>query len=185
MKTEIVEYKDSGTTFRGYLAYNENEKRSGKRPGVLVMPVPTGLGDHAKERAERLARLGYIALAGDPYGNGTTVHTAQEAMKLAMPPLDDPAKLRHLGHLALNKLMSLPQTDPSKLAEIGFSMGGSLGLELARDGAPLAAVAVFHAGLQTKSPAEPGKVKAKILVQTGADDPIVPFDQIKAFAKKR
>jgi hypothetical protein len=84
----------------------------------------------------------------------------------------------------LNKLMSLPETDTSKLAEIGFSMGGSFGLELARDGAPLAAVAAFHAGLQTKSPAEPGKVKAKILEQTGADDPLVPFDQIKAFEEE-
>ena len=36
MKTETVEYKDGDVTLRGYLAYDD--KKSGKRPGVLVMP---------------------------------------------------------------------------------------------------------------------------------------------------
>ena len=68
MKTETIEYKDGDVTLRGYLAYDE--KKSGKRPGVLVMPEAFGLGEHAKKRAERLAELGYVAFAGDPYGNG-------------------------------------------------------------------------------------------------------------------
>ena len=39
----------------------------------------------------------------------------------------------------------------------------------------------FHSGLQTQKPAEPGKLKAKILVNTGVDDPMVHFDVVKAF----
>ena len=55
MKTETIEYKDGDVTLRGYLAYDD--KKSGKRPGVLVMPEAFGLGEHAKKRAERLQSL--------------------------------------------------------------------------------------------------------------------------------
>src|ERR1700719_129460 len=179
MKTETIEYKDGDVTCRGYLAYDET--KSGKRPGILVMPEALGLGTHAKSRAERLAQLGYVALAGDPYGNGLELAPVQEAIKLATDLFADTAKARNRVRVALDKLASLPQVDASKLAEIGFCMGGTFGLEPARDGAPLKGVVTFHSGLQTQRPAEPGKMKTKILVNTGADDPMIPFEQVNAF----
>jgi dienelactone hydrolase len=179
MKTETIEYKDGDVTLRGYLAYDET--KSGKRPGILVMPEALGLGSHAKQRAERLAQLGYVAFAGDPYGNGLELATVEEAIKLATELFSDTAKARKRVRVALDKLASLPQVDASRLAEIGFCMGGTFGLELARDGAPLKGVVTFHSGLQTQRPAEPGKVTAKILVNTGADDPMVPSEAVKAF----
>jgi hypothetical protein len=64
MKTESIEYQDGDLVLRGFLAYDDTQ--SGRRPGVLVMPGGFGLGANAKSRAEKLARLGYVALAGDP-----------------------------------------------------------------------------------------------------------------------
>ncbi|HLX38604.1 MAG TPA: dienelactone hydrolase family protein [Candidatus Binataceae bacterium] len=182
MKTETIEYKDGDVTCRGYLAYDET--KTGKRPGILVMPEALGLGTHAKSRAERLAQLGYVALAGDPYGGGKEYATVQEAIKSATELMSDPVKTRSRARAALDKLASLPQVDSSKLAEIGFCMGGTFGLELARDGAPLKGVVTFHSGLQTQKPAEPGKIKAKILINTGADDPMVQSDVVKAFQEE-
>ncbi len=179
MKTETIEYKDGDVTLRGYLAFDD--KKSGKRPGVLVMPEAFGLGEHAKKRAERLAELGYVAFAGDPYGNGIELANLQEAMKHAGPLFADPTKLRKRGRVALDHLASVPQTDASRLAAIGFCMGGTFSLELARDGAPLKGIVSFHGGLQTQRPAEVGKVKAKILVCTGADDTLIPVEQVNAF----
>jgi len=179
MKTETVEYKDGDVTLRGYLAFDD--KKSGKRPGVLVMPEAFGLGDHAKKRADRLAELGYVAFAGDPYGNGIELATLPEAMKVAMPLFSDPAKLRKRAHASLDYLASTPHTDPSRLASIGFCMGGTFSLELARDSAALKGIVSFHGGLQTQRPAESGKVKAKILVCTGADDTLIPIEQVNAF----
>ena len=179
MKTETIEYKDGATTCRGFLAYDET--KTGKRPGILVMPEALGLGEHAKQRAQRLAQLGYVAFAGDPYGNGLELATLEEAIKRATELFADPAKLRARGRAALDKLASLPQVDSSRLAEIGFCMGGTFGLELARDGAPLTGVCTFHSGLQTQRPAA-GGLKTKILINTGADDPMVPFEQVKGFA---
>ena len=67
MKTESLEYRDGDVTLRGFLAFDD--RKSGKRPGVLIMPEAFGLGAQAKRRAERLADLGYVALAGEksPY----------------------------------------------------------------------------------------------------------------------
>ena len=179
MKTETIEYKDGDVTLRGYLAFDE--KKSGKRPAVLVMPEALGLGAQAKKRAERLAELGYVALAGDPYGNGLELATVEEAIQLAGKLFADLGKARQRARVALDKLASLPQADPSRMAAIGFCMGGTFGLELARDGAPLKGVVTFHSGLQTQRPAA-DKINAKILINTGADDPMVPFEHVKAFA---
>ena len=88
MKTETHEYKDGDLSLRGYLGYDD--QKSGKRPGVLVMPEAFGLGKHAKTRVERLAQLGYVALGGDPYGNGREIAelpTHRHGIKRA-PPLD-------------------------------------------------------------------------------------------------
>jgi dienelactone hydrolase len=178
MKTETIEYKDGDVTLRGYLAFDE--RKTGKRPGVLVMPEAFGLGAHAKQRAERLAELGYVAFAGDPYGNGIELANLQDAMKHAGPLFADPARLRRRGRAALDYLASVPQTDSGRLAAIGFCMGGTFSLELARDGAPLRGIVSFHGGLQTQRPAEAGKVKAKILVCTGADDTMIPAEQVNA-----
>jgi dienelactone hydrolase len=181
MKTETIEYKDGDVTCRGFLAYDDALKT--KRPGILVMPEALGLGEHAREKARRLVQLGYVAFAGDPYGNGLEVQTIQEAMGHATPLFEDAGKLRQRGRAALDKLASLPQVDTNRLAAIGFCMGGTFALELARAGAPLKAAVGFHAGLQTRQPAT-GPIKTKILVCTGADDTLIPPAQVNAFAEE-
>ncbi len=67
------------------------------------------------------------------------------------------------------------------LAAIGFCLGGFAALELAREGAPLAAAVSFHGLLNTDLPAEHGKVAARILVCHGDADPMVPRSQVIAF----
>jgi len=180
MKTETIEYKDGNVTLRGYLAYDD--QRTGKRPGVLLMPEAFGLGANVKSRAEQLARLGYVALGGDPYGNGEELSDLPEAIKRATAILSDAGTARGRIRAALDKLSSLPQTDSARIAAIGYCMGGALSLEAVRDGAPLRGIVSFHGVLQTGIPAQAGKVKAKILVITGADDPFVPVAQVNAFA---
>jgi dienelactone hydrolase len=182
MKTEACEYKDGDVTLRGYLAYDD--AKAGKRPGIIVMPEAFGLGAQAKRRAEMLAGLGYVALAGDPYGDGVEFTDLQEAIKRAGAIFAEPAKARQRVRVALDKLASLAQVDTTRMASMGYCMGGSLSLELARSGAPLRGVVSFHGGLQTQRPAESGAVKAKVLVCTGADDPFVPHAQVGAFAEE-
>src|SRR5260370_40133565 len=113
MKTETIEYKDGDVTLRGYLAFDE--KKSGKRPAVLVMPEALGLGAHAKKRAERLAGVGYVALAGDPYGDGLELATVAEAVPRAGALFADVGKARHRARVALDQLASFPHCHPRRV----------------------------------------------------------------------
>ena len=68
MKTQTLEYTNGKTKFIGYLAATDGG--AGRRPGIVVFPEAFGLGDHAEKSAERLAQLGYVALAADINGEG-------------------------------------------------------------------------------------------------------------------
>jgi len=57
-------------------------------------------------------------------------------------------------------------------------------LDMARAGADLAAVVTSHGALATKTPAQPGKVKARVLVLAGDADPFVPPEQVEAFRQE-
>ena len=179
MRAESLEYKDGDVTLKGFVALDDQSNH--KRPGILVMPEAFGLGKQAKDRALRLASLGYAALAGDPYGNGLEVSDLQEAIKHAGAIREDNTKFRQRIRAGLDALMALPQVDTDRLVVLGYCMGGSCSLEMARDGAPLKGVVSFHGALETQGPAEPGKVQAKVLVCHGADDPFVPVEHVTAF----
>jgi dienelactone hydrolase len=180
MKTQTIEYKDGDLGLRGHLAYDD--QKSGKRPGILVIPEGLGLGGHAKRRAEQLTELGYVAFAGDPYGDGRVFTSMEDAGKAAYGLMGDAAKFRQRCRAALDQLAARPEVDTNRLAMMGYCMGGAASLELARDGAALRGVVSFHGVLTTQKPAEPGQIKAKILVCNGADDPLAPPEQVVAAA---
>ncbi len=179
MTTKTLTYADGNTTLKGYLAWDET--RPGKRPGVLVMPEAFGLGEGAKTRARMLSDLGYVALAGDPYGDGKEYSDLPTAMVALGALMGDASVLRARVRAGLDTLAALPEVDSTRLAVMGYCMGGTCSLEMARDGAPVRGVVSFHGGLQTQRPAQKGQVKAKVLVCHGADDPLIPAEQVSAF----
>ena len=179
MQTRDIDYADAGVSLRGYLAFDETAKR--QRPGVLVFHEGLGLGDFAMTRARMLAELGYVAFAADMFGERRQARNLQEVATLVGALRSQPDMLRARARAARATLAGLPQVDANRIAAIGFCFGGSVVLELARDGADLKAVVSFHGALATQMPATPGKVRASVLVLTGADDPLAPPDQVKAF----
>ena len=68
VKSKEITYKDGNVECRGYLAWDDAV--AGARPGVLVVHEWWGLNDYARERAQMLAKEGYIAFACDMYGEG-------------------------------------------------------------------------------------------------------------------
>ena len=179
MVTQTVEYRQDGTVMRGFLAYDDALK--GKRPGVLVVHEWWGLNDFARERALKLAGLGYVALAADMYGGGATTGDREEAGRLAGALRGNPDLLRARAQAALKVLTADPRVDPKRLAAIGFCFGGTTVLELAYSGADLAGVVSFHGGLPRPLPGDLKGIKARILVLHGADDPHVAPADITAF----
>jgi len=178
MQTRDVDYRCEQANLRGYLAWNDSAE---PQPGILVFHEGLGLGDFAMERVRRLAGLGYVALAADMFGERRQARNLQEVATLVGGLRAEPEKLRARGRAALETLAALPQVDARRLGAIGFCFGGSVVLELARAGADLRAVVSFHGVLGTQMPALSGKVKASVLVCTGADDPLAPPDQVAEF----
>jgi dienelactone hydrolase len=179
MQTHDIDYRCEAVNLRGYLAFDETAHA--RRPGVLVFHEGLGLGDFAMARARKIAELGYVALAADIFGDRRQARNLREVADLVGGLRNEPQTLRARGRAALATLAALPQVDANRLGAIGFCFGGSVVLELARDGADLAAVVSFHGGLATKMPAAAGNVRARVLVCAGADDPLAPPEQVRAF----
>lgn len=182
VKTTLVEYKHGDTVLEGLLAWDD--ALPGKRPGVLVVHEWWGRNDYIRSRAEKLAALGYVAFALDMYGKGVVAKDPKEAGALAGKIRGDGALMRERAAAGLDVLRKDERVDAKKIAAIGYCFGGTVALELARSGADLAGVVSFHGGLGTKAPAEKGKVKAKVLVLHGADDPHVPVADVTAFEEE-
>ena len=180
MKTETLEYRDGGTVCHGFLATPDG---SDKRPGILIVHEAPGLDDHPKRRAQMLAELGYVALAADMYGGGKVV-MGEETMKTMAPFRENRALARTRARAALDALAKVARADAGRLGAMGYCFGGYVVLELARSGAPLKGVVSFHGLLDAANPDDARNVKAKILVCTGADDPLVPPDQVQGFEKE-
>ena len=182
MKTQDIAYTVGGQRYVGYLAVDD--AKAGARPGVLVGPEGGGLVDLTKSIARRLAQAGYVAFAMDYYGDGKPLADMNQVMTRLGPWMADPTSIRAIASEALGVLASQAQTDPARLAAIGYCFGGTTALELARSGADLKAVVGLHSGLATARPQDAGAIRAKILTCIGADDPIIPAEQRLAFEKE-
>jgi dienelactone hydrolase len=175
MELDPLEYDDGGTRLSGLLARPPGLARA----AVLVFPTIMNPTPAVENKARNLAQAGYLALIADFYGR--TPSNFDEARALAAAIRPDPLAYRRRLKAGLRALATLPAAEGLPLASIGFCMGGQAALELARDGAPLAAVVSFHGLLDTGLPAEPGQITARILVCHGDADPMVPRSQVLAF----
>ncbi len=183
VKTEEIVYKVGDAEFKGYLCYDDAV--TDRRPGVLVCHEWWGCNEYAQQRAKRLADSGYVAFALDMYGKGATTSDPKQAGELAGKLYADPAALRDRAVAGLKVLSGSNRVDPERLAAIGYCMGGTVALELARTGANLKAVTAFHASnITAKDPADNARIKAKVLICHGADDTFVKPGEIDAFVKQ-
>lgn len=175
--SKVVEYKDGDVTLKGYLAYDDAIE--GKRPGVLVVHEWWGLNDYARTRANQLAKLGYVALAADMYGDGKTTTSPDEAGKWATE-VKTSELIRTRSRAALDELAGHSLVAEGKLGAIGYCFGGTTVLELAYSGAPLRGVVSFHGGLVPPKPEEYAGIQAQIAIMHGAADTFVPEEAIKS-----
>jgi dienelactone hydrolase len=182
IKGEEVEYKAGSTVHKGYLVYDDAV--TGKRPGVLVVHEWWGHNEHARHSARKLAEAGYVALALDMYGDGKRADHPDQAGKFAGEVGKNLPLMKSRFGAGMKLLRKQAQVDGKRVAAIGYCFGGSVVLQMAREGENLRGVASFHGGLATEHPAKPGKVKARVLVLNGADDLMVPAEQIAAFKKE-
>ena len=182
MKTELIKYGMGPLTAEGALVYDDSV--SGRRPALLMAPNWMGMTDKAIERGRLVAGDRYVVLVADMYGQGTRPADFGEAAQLANPLRADAAEARMRIRAALDALIAEGNKRDlidNRRAALGFCFGGGNVLELARDGADIAAAVSIHGDLKTAVPAQKGAVKAKLLVTHGAPDPVVPKADRDAF----
>lgn len=177
-----ISYTADGTTLKGWIAYDDAAK--GKRPAVLVVHEWWGLNAYARKRANMLAESGYVALAVDMYGDGRQAQHPDEAGKFVSEIAKNRPVAKARFEAAMDLLRKQQNVDAGKLAAIGYCFGGGVVLNMAREGADLKGVAAFHGGLATDTPAQSGKVKARVRVFTGADDKMIPAAQVEGFKQE-
>ncbi|MEQ1814466.1 MAG: dienelactone hydrolase family protein [Candidatus Nitrotoga sp.] len=177
-----VDYKAGGVTLKGYIVYDDAFK--GKRPAVLVVHEWWGHNEYARKRARMLAEQGYTALAVDMYGDGKQAHHPDDAGKFATKVSRNMDMAKERFEAGMKLLRDHKTVDGDQLAAIGYCFGGSIVLNMARMGQDLKGVASFHGSLGNSNPAEPGKIKARIISFSGAADPMIGADSITAFKKE-
>jgi dienelactone hydrolase len=180
--TQELEYKSGDTTLKGFLAYPT--AAVDKRPGVLIMHEWWGLNDYARSRARQLAQLGYVALAADMYGDGKSSEHAADATALMNALMANPQEGVARFEAAKNALASDPHVDPSRLAVIGYCMGGAASLAAMRRGDDFKLVAVFHGNYATPAPLAPDTFKGKVFIAHGADDSFSTPAQVEGIQKE-
>ena len=141
-------------------------------------------GGATEQRARELAEHGYAALAIDMYGDKKFTTDASQAYAWMMDTFKNANTIVDRATAALEILAAQPEVDSNRVAAIGFCYGGKVILDLARSGAPLKAVATFHANLSAQSPAEKGKVQAEILVLHGEQDSMVSLNDVEGFKQE-
>lgn len=166
----------------GYLAYDTQHHE--RRPAVLVVHDWSGRNAFACNKADLLAKLGYVGFAVDMYGDAQVADTVEEKKKLMEAVSHDRHFLRERIHSALKVVQGLEQVDHRRIAAIGFCFGGLCVLDLARYGADILGAVCFHGLLNKPDNIDNQHIKAKILALQGYDDPMVPPEQINAFCEE-
>ena len=208
---------DIGFKFRGndYLGQLVAPPESiGPRPLVLVIHNYQGLKFFDVDVAEYLARVGYVGLAIDLYGNivppdqrifpenENEVHAFQAKCFQGMVAMDHDHELfRSLLQEWLDHGRSHETVDANvSPAAIGYCFGGVAVIECVRGGLDLGGGVSFHGLLQTGEDPNPQRfgiqrptVKAcdnnyntrtVLVIENGADDGLVPDESKQRFFKE-
>lgn len=186
MRVEPVEWEIDGQVFEGRLVHDDAVEAP--RPGLVMMPNWMGVSDAAIAKARQIAGQDYVVLIADVYGKDVRPKDdAQAREQVGRAYADGGSTLRRRAARAVAALKAQADRVPldrERIAALGFCFGGSVALELARAGEPLAGVVSFHGGLKTYLPDEGRQIATPLLVLNGADDASVPDEDIHAFEQE-
>lgn len=181
MREQFIEYRDGETLLEGFLCYDEG--LPGPRPAVLICHYAGGRDEFVERKARRLAWQGYACFALDNYGKGVRGGTLEQNRALMAPFMNDRRMLLQRLRAGLSTARSMPVIDARRIAVMGFCFGGLCALDLARADEDIRGAVSFHGLLKPSGFTEP-KVRAKVLMMHGYDDPLAPPDDVLAVARE-
>jgi len=161
---------------------------------VLVLMEAFGLNDHVRDLLQRLAAVGYVALAPDlyyreaedvrpiPYSEpDRAADMVMRTVALSDAPRERVKDARMLADVdaALTALRDDPRVGAARIGVLGLSTGARLAFLLAcREPDAIRAVVAFYAGRIVPVVEESRSLRAPILLLFGEKDPGIPLPQI-------
>ena len=175
---KMVEFPSGSEKASGYLA--TPAASTGRKPAVVVIQEWWGLNDWVKQKADELARQGYVALAPDLY-HGKVATDADTAHQL-MRGLPEDRAVRDLKG-AVAWLRARNDVNPARIASIGWCMGGGYSLSLALAEPTLSGAVIYYGRLVTDDAAI-RSLKPQLLGNFGGKDQGIPPDSVREFEGK-
>ncbi|WP_084079158.1 dienelactone hydrolase family protein [Demequina sp. NBRC 110057] len=171
-----IDYSHEGTAMSGFLAAPAGATDA---PALLLIHDAFGLTPAVQDEARRLADShGLAVLAADVWGGRTQPRSEDEIGPLIGAAVADRTHWMGRIRAAQAALTAQPEADATHVAAIGWCVGGSGVLEHLRTGGDLVGAIAIHAGLDLLAEGwEDYASSAKVLVATGADDPMATAAQ--------
>jgi carboxymethylenebutenolidase len=153
---------------------------AGEGPGVLVLMEIFGVGSYIRRATERLAELGYVAMAPDLYRRiapGLEIEHDEDGVARAMETVQ---RLDQQGAVddsltALDSLRDRPEVAGRQVGVLGFCLGGRLAYEVAVAGDPALAVCYYGSGIDQRLD-QASRISCPVLFHYGREDPYIPLD---------
>ncbi|HTX31207.1 MAG TPA: dienelactone hydrolase family protein [Solirubrobacteraceae bacterium] len=163
-----------GATMGGHLSLPE----SGEGPGIVVLMEIFGVGSYIRRATERLAELGYVALAPDLYRRvapGLELEHDQDGLKQAMEAVQ---RLDHAGAVedavaAVEALRERPEVGGRAVGVLGFCLGGGVAYEVAVVDDPAVAVCYYGSTIPGRLD-QADRIECPVLFHFGAEDEYIP-----------
>ncbi len=172
-------YYHQQQALHGYVAVDKENLTL--KPAVLVVHDWSGRNAFVCDKADELATRGYVGFAVDMYGEGRIGNTIDEKQVLMQPLVSDRALLRARIMAAYHAILDMDGVDKQRIAIIGFCFGGLCALDLARAGADIVGAVSFHGSLHKPVHLPSHRVKAKVLVLHGYNDPMIKPNDVATF----
>lgn len=178
LRKEWVEYNHGATKLKSYLVYDD--KTAGKRPAVFLVHRRNGMDENTLRSADLYARLGYAVFAVDMfgYGEGVLPKTVPEMTAQIITYYKNTALMKARAQAGLDAMLKNPMIDASRVALIGYCFGGTVGIEMAYAGAPIAATVTIHGSFREHAAEDAKNIKGKVLILHGAEDKVAPLASV-------
>jgi carboxymethylenebutenolidase len=165
---------------------------SGQGPGVLVLMEIYGVGSYIRRATERLAELGYVALAPDLYRRIAPGLEIEHDEAGTARGIETAQGLDHQGAVedavtALRSLRELPEVGGRPVAVLGFCLGGSLAYFVAAADDPAAGVCYYGSAIPDALD-RAASITCPMLFHFGREDTYIPVqdaERVCAAAEQR
>ena len=191
IQTKIIQIPEDNRQITAYLA---KPTAAGSYPGIVVLQEIFGVNVHIRDVTERIAQLGYVAIAPALFQRqapGFETGYTPEDVEIGRQYAAETTASELLSDIqaAINYLKTLPEVKPDDFGCIGFCFGGHVAY-LAATLSDIKATASFYgAGITSRTPGggnptitRTAEIKGTIYTFFGQKDASIPPEQVDEIA---